>query len=304
MVLIVAEKNLISFIYNARLNSSKELALEIIEKLDLRETSWLSSAGDLASHEIELYNTRIAVIIGGDGTILRSTRILSPHGIPVVGVKMGKVGFMAELDPIEVFEKLPRFLDPENISAGSIRTESRMMLEANITSDNSNDSRMTIHALNDVTVGTSQTARLVELEAYINETHLTNYRADAIITSTATGSTGYALSAGGPIVFPEAELMILQPVAPHTGLRDGIVLSPSSTIRLNAMEGYQVSVSADGSIDSVLDPEEYVTITRSPHTTKFLREHQPDFFYTALKLRLGLAYRSQRSSENDKSSGS
>ena len=203
-----------------------------------------------------------------------------------------------------VFEKLPNYLDPENIPNGNIRTELRMMLEANITSDNSENPRMTIHALNDVTVGTSQTARLVELEAYINETHLTNYRADAIITSTATGSTGYALSAGGPIVFPEAELMILQPVAPHTGLRDGIVLSPSSAIRLNAMEGYQVSVSADGFIDSILDPEEYVTIKRSPHTAKFLREHQPDFFYTALKLRLGLAYRSQRPLENDKPKGS
>lgn len=298
------DKNLIALIYNSRLNSSKELALSIISELNLTKTSWISSAGDLASNETQLVNTRVAIIVGGDGTILRSIRILSPHDIPVVGVKMGKVGFMAELDPIEVFEKLPRFLDTKNISNGSVRTESRMMLEANITSDNSKSPRMTIHALNDVTVGTSQTARLVELEAYINETHLTNYRADAIIASTATGSTGYALSAGGPIVFPDAKLMILQPVAPHTGLRDGIVLSPSSTIRLNATEGYQVSISADGFIDSILNPEEYVTIKRSPYTAKFLREHQPDFFYTALKLRLGLAYRSQRSLENDKTKGS
>ena len=297
------DKNLIALIYNARLNSSKELALSIISELNLTKTSWISSAGDLASNETQLVNTRVAIIIGGDGTILRSIRTLSPYGIPVVGVKMGKVGFMTELDPIEVFEKLPRFLDHKNISDGSIRTELRMMLEANITSDNAKKPRMTIHALNDVTVGTSQTTRLVELEAYINETHLTNYRADAIITSTATGSTGYALSAGGPIVFPEAELMILQPVAPHTGLRDGIVLSPSSAIRLNATEGYQVSVSADGFIDSILDSEEYVTIKRSPYTAKFLREHQPDFFYTALKLRLGLAYRSQRPLENDKPKG-
>ena len=94
----------------------------------------------------------------------------------------------------------------------------------------------------------------------------TNYRADAIIASTATGSTGYALSAGGPIIFPEAELMILQPVAPHTGLRDGIILSPDSTIRLNATKGYQASISADGFIDSVLNPDEYVTIKRSPYT--------------------------------------
>jgi len=298
MELTVPDKNMISIIYNARLISSKELALEIIDKLNIHSTSWISSAGDLMSNTANLSNTRIAIIIGGDGTILRSIRALSPYDIPVVGVKMGKVGFMAELDPSEVFEKLPYFLDQKNVSNANIRTELRMMLEANITSDDAKMPRITIHALNDVTVGTSQTARLVELEAYINETHITNYRADAIIASTATGSTGYALSAGGPIIFPEAELMILQPVAPHTGLRDGIILSPDSTIRLNATKGYQASISADGFIDSVLNPDEYVTIKRSPYTAKFLREHQPDFFFTALKLRLGLAYRSQRPLEN------
>ena len=293
-------KKSIGFIYNARLSLSKKLCLEIIDKLNLSSMSWVSSAGDLESTNLQLPNTHIAVIVGGDGTILRATRILSRYGIPVIGVKMGKVGFMAELDPENVFEKLPDFLNHANLSNGTIRTELRMMLEAKIISPDAQNPRMIIHALNDVTVGSSRASQLVEIEAYINDTPITNYRADAIIASTATGSTGYSLSAGGPIVFPEAELMILQPVAPHTGLRDGVILSPSSIIRLNPTPFYQASVSADGFIDTLLEPGEYVTIGRSPYVTKFLRAHQPDFFYTALKLRLGLAYRSQLSLETDK----
>ena len=159
--------------------------------------------------------------------------------------------------------------------------------------------RITVHALNDITVGTSKAARLVELKASVNRVHLTNYRADAVIISTATGSTGYALSAGGPIVFPEAQMMILQPVAAHTGLRDGLILAPDSLIELEASDGYQASISADGFVDSQLKPGEKVLIRQSPYKARFLRAHQPDFFYTALNLRLGLAYRSQRPPEDN-----
>ena len=138
---------------------------------------------------------------------------------------------------------------------------------------------------------------MVELEASVNQVHLTNYRADAVIVSTATGSTGYALSAGGPIVFPEAKMMILQPVAAHTGLRDGLILAPDSLIEFEASSNYQASISADGFVDSVLSEGEKISIKKSEYTAKFLRSEQPDFFYTALNMRLGLAYRSQRPPE-------
>ena len=281
--------------------ATKEKAEEVIHELSLDDRVWLASAGNLPNSTHELENTSLVVVVGGDGTILRAIRAISPFNVPVVGIKMGKVGFMAELNPEEAITRLPEFLSfisQENQSETAIRVEERMMIEANIMPSSGTQPRITVHALNDITVGTSKAARLVELKASVNRVHLTNYRADAVIISTATGSTGYALSAGGPIVFPEAQMMILQPVAAHTGLRDGLILAPDSLIELEASDGYQASISADGFVDSVLESGEKVIIRRSPHTAKFLRAHQPDFFYTALNMRLGLAYRSQRPPED------
>lgn len=281
--------------------ATKEKAEEVIHELSLDDRVWVASAGDLPDSAPELENTSLVVVVGGDGTILRAIRAISPFNVPVVGIKMGKVGFMAELNPEEAISRLPEFLSfisQENQSETAIRVEERMMIEANIMPSSGTQPRITVHALNDITVGTSKAARLVELKASVNRVHLTNYRADAVIISTATGSTGYALSAGGPIVFPEAQMMILQPVAAHTGLRDGLILAPDSLIELEASDGYQASISADGFVDSVLESGEKVIIRRSPHTAKFLRAHQPDFFYTALNMRLGLAYRSQRPPED------
>ena len=281
--------------------ATKEKAEEVIHALSLDDRVWVASAGDLPDSAHELENTSLVVVVGGDGTILRAIRAISPFNVPVVGIKMGKVGFMAELNPEEAISRLPEFLSfisQENQSETAIRVEERMMIEANIMPSSGTQPRITVHALNDITVGTSKAARLVELKASVNRVHLTNYRADAVIISTATGSTGYALSAGGPIVFPEAQMMILQPVAAHTGLRDGLILAPDSLIELEASDGYQASISADGFVDSILESGEKVIIRRSPHTAKFLRAHQPDFFYTALNMRLGLAYRSQRPPED------
>ena len=281
--------------------ATKEKAEEVIHELSLDDRVWVASAGDLPDSAHELENTSLVVVVGGDGTILRAIRAISPFNVPVVGIKMGKVGFMAELNPEEAISRLPEFLSfisQENQSETAIRVEERMMIEANIMPSSGTQPRITVHALNDITVGTSKAARLVELKASVNRVHLTNYRADAVIISTATGSTGYALSAGGPIVFPEAQMMILQPVAAHTGLRDGLILAPDSLIELEASDGYQASISADGFVDSILETGEKVIIRRSPHTAKFLRAHQPDFFYTALNMRLGLAYRSQRPPED------
>ena len=281
--------------------ATKEKAEEVIQELSLDDGTWLASAGDLPDSAHELENTSLVVVVGGDGTILRAIRAISPFNVPVVGIKMGKVGFMAELNPEEAISRLPEFISfisQEKQPETPIRVEERMMIEANIMPSTGTQPRIAVHALNDITVGTSKAARLVELKASVNRVHLTNYRADAVIISTATGSTGYALSAGGPIVFPEAQMMILQPVAAHTGLRDGLILAPDSLIELEASDGYQASISADGFVDSVLESGEKVIIRRSPHTAKFLRAHQPDFFYTALNMRLGLAYRSQRPPED------
>ena len=287
------EDTSIGFIYNQQFPETKDKALETIDHLGLKGKTWTSSAENLPSKSEQLKNTSMAIVFGGDGTILRTIRVTSSFEVPLVGIKMGKIGFMAELTTGEIKNRLPDYIykDPR------IRVEERMMLKAEIISSDSPEPRLSVNPLNDIAVGTNTASRLVELQASVNGVHLTNYRADAVIIATATGSTGYALAAGGPIIFPEAELMILQPVAAHTGLRDGLILAPDSAVELKASTNYKAAISADGFVDSVLRPGEKVLIRQSPYKARFLRAHQPDFFYTALNLRLGLAYRSQRPSE-------
>ena len=293
----MSENKLIAFMYNSQVPETKLKSEEIIRSLGLEKNSWLSSAGNLSDNTDKLNSTYLVVVVGGDGTILRSVRVISPFELPVVGIKMGKVGFMAEMSPEEAVSSLPKYINYESSPNNGIRTERRMMIQADVIPTKGGTPRLSIHALNDITVGSRKVSRLVELEASVNHVHLTNYRADAVIVATATGSTGYALSAGGPIVFPEAQMMILQPVAAHTGLRDALVLDPTSTVSLEASESYLASISADGFVDSEVQPGEKVIVTRSPYDARFLRSEKPDFFYTALNMRLGLAYRSQRPPE-------
>ena len=287
----------IGFVYNTQVTATASMVQELVENLGLKKTAWISTAEELAMKREQLQNTSIVVVAGGDGTILRTVRVTSTFEIPLVGINMGKVGFMAELNRDEALEKLPKYLDDKYHQSSNIRLEERMMLEANIISKTDDKPRITLHALNDVTIGTDNISRLVELEASVNDAHLTNYRADAVIVATVTGRTGYALAAGGPIVFPEADLMILQPVAAHTGLRDCLILSPDSTISLEISGESKAAISADGFMDSILEPGERISVKKSPNKAQFLRAKEPAFFYTALNMRLGLAYRSQRPAE-------
>ena len=291
----MSKKSAIGFIYNWQFPETKDKAIETITHLGLKDRTWISSAEGLHTKSEELKDTSIAIVFGGDGTILRTIRVTSSFEVPLVGIKMGKIGFMAELTTDEIESRLPEYIFRDQ----RIRVEKRMMLKAEIISPDSKKPRLTVNALNDIAVGTDTASRLVELQASVNGVHLTNYRADAVIIATATGSTGYALAAGGPIIYPEAELMILQPVAAHTGLRDGLILAPDSAVELKASVNYRASISADGFVDSQLKPGEKVLIQQSQYKAIFLRAHQPDFFYTALNLRLGLAYRSQRPPESD-----
>jgi NAD+ kinase len=224
-------------------------------------------------------------VVGGDGTILRAVRAVASYGVPIVGVNMGRVGFMTELTVEHAAEKLPVYLE------GGMRVEQRMMLQASVSPD-SDKPRITVHALNEVVVSRGSVGRLLDIETTVDGIPLTSYRADAVIVSTATGSTGYALSAGGPILYPEAKVMLVQPVAAHTGMRDGLILPGDSIIELRASGGHQPMLSVDGSLDMPLDTRERVTVQRSPYLARFLRADAASMFYSTLVRRLGLLYRS------------
>ena len=283
----MAARNLIGLVYNSRLPDAAGLAKALVKSLGIEERAWISTAGSVGEMRDRLESTGLIAVIGGDGTILRTVRVIAPYSVPIVGINLGRMGFMTELQEEEAAEKLPAYVD------GSLRVEERMMLEATVTSGSDGTPRLTLHALNDAVVGRSGTAQLLDIETSIDGVQLTTYRADAVIVSTATGSTGYALSAGGPILYPEARLMLVQPVAAHTGLRDGLVLPADSLVYLKASNEHQATLSLDGFADMTLEVGDMVTIRRSPHLALFLRAHAPSTFYAALMRRLGLIYRSK-----------
>ena len=269
----------IGFVYNAQHPTALQMTEAVMRSLDLGEKCWMAAAENLDDMRPVLNDTRFIVIAGGDGTILRVVRAIAEYGIPLVGINMGRVGFMAELQVHEVIEELPAYLN------GSARLEERMMLEVSVARGDEQEPYLTLHALNDVVVGRGGSARLLDIVATIDGVILTNYRADAVIVSTATGSTGYALSAGGPIMYPETKAMLIQPVAAHTGLRSGLILPDYTELELQASDKHEALLSVDGFTDTLLHADDRVGIKKSQYVTRFLRRHAPTAFYAALTRR-------------------
>ena len=273
---------LVGLVYNPKLGDSKRLLESLLQSLGLRGRSWLSSPEDLPEHTGKFGDTSLVVVAGGDGTILRTVREVAAFELPIVGINMGRVGFMSELSVEEASVKLPAYLN------GGQRVEERMMLAARVRSSGSAKEGPELHALNDVVVARGDTVRLLDIKTMVNDVPLTTYRADAVIVATATGSTGYALSAGGSILYPEARLIAVQPVAAHTGLRQGVVLPGDSKVELSPGDGEESILSVDSFSEQVLETGSTVTVRPSPYVARFLRASPASAFYAAVTRRLGL----------------
>ena len=198
---------------------------------------------------------------------------------------MGRVGFMTELKVDEVLDRLPIYMD------GSVRIEERMMIKASIHPSAKNTEPRIFHALNDIVIGRHERAGLVDVNMYVNDSSLANYRADAVVFATATGSTGYSLSTGGSIIYPDARVVTVQPVAPHTGLRHGLIFSEDTKIELYADCYPSASLHFDGSFGVSVESDDKVIITSSPYVARFLRSDTSNAFYADLMNRLEVIYR-------------
>ncbi len=272
---------LVGLVYNPRLRDSKLLFESLAPSLGLRGSCWISTPEDLPECVDRFEDTSLIVVAGGDGTILHTVREVAAFGLPIVGINMGRVGFMSELSVEEAAEKLPSYLN------GDQRIEERMMLAARVRAPGPDGEGRALHALNDVVVARGNTVRLMDIGTAVDGVPLATYRADAVIAATPTGSTGYALSAGGAILYPEARLIAVQPVAPHTGLRQGVVLPGDSKVELSTGDGPSI-LSVDSSCEQVLGPGSTVTVERSPHVARFLRASPASAFYGTVTRRLGL----------------
>lgn len=238
---------------------------------------WETSAWDEKATKERTEGTDLLICLGGDGTMLWAARVVIPHAIPILGVNMGRLGFLAEVRPQELLEKLPEVL------RGDGRIEERTMLQAQVAAWD-----LTLHALNDVVVGRAAAGRPVYVDVAVDGTGLAHYRCDAVIVASATGSTAYALSAGGPILHPESREIVLTTVASHLSTAPTLVLPSDATIELSVGADSEAVVSIDGQIDRTLASTEVVAVRRSPHVARFLRLSPASDYYARLSERLDL----------------
>ena len=280
----------VGIIYNARIPEALDLGTAILHQLPLPDDSWISPAENLEVVRARADHTSLVITVGGDGTILRAAQVTAPSGIPMVGINMGRLGFMTELQVHEALERLPIYLD------NHCRVEERNMLQATVFRAQGTTGATEhgpYHALNDVVLARGAVSRVVTITGFIDGAQITTFRADAVIVCTATGSTGYNLAVGGPILDPMSDDLVLKPVAAHMGLAAGLVLAPSVKVGLS-LDGYQEAIlSVDGYVDYPLTPGDRVELEQSPYRAKFLRADQPNQFYATLTRRLGFSIRGQ-----------
>jgi len=283
------EMNKVGIIYNALIPEAKDLGAAILDGLALPTDSWIATAEDEDTLLQQSQGTELVITVGGDGTILRVVRMTAPHGIPVIGINMGRLGFMTELRAEEAIEKLPVYLN------GGCRVEARNMIQAKVVKGGAGaEVNGPYHALNDVVMARGAVSRVVTIACTIDGARLTTFRADAVIVSTATGSTGYNLAVGGPILDPQSEDLVLKPVAAHIGLSAGLVMSASARVTLTLERTQPATLSIDGHLDYPLVPGDRVELEQSPLKAKFLRANPPSHFYGTLTQRLGFGVEQAR----------
>lgn len=219
-------------------------------------------------HEFDLL-----IMAGGDGSVLRAGHLCAPLGVPILGVNLGRLGFLLQIERDEWREYFDKLLN------GEAWIENRMMLHAEHV--RAGDTLGEWNALNEVVVGRGQTLRPVRLSASVDGRLLTSYVADGLIASTATGSTAYALAAGGPILPPELRNILIVPIAPHLSVDRAVVLSEGANVSIT-VKGDNTVLSIDGQPSITLMDGDHVDIYAAEVTTQFIRFGDPGYFYRNL----------------------
>lgn len=214
------------------------------------------------------------LVLGGDGTMLQAARDNRQSQIPLIGVNLGTLGYMTEIEPVCLEEAL------DKLAEGAFSTESRMMLNGHVYGAGAEVKED--WALNDIVISRSGSLQIIKLKVSVNGQFLNEYSADGVIVTTPTGSTGYNLSAGGPIVDPKAQLIMLTPICPHTLNARSIILSPEDEIEIEIPAGregrsQQVEASFDGGNMISMHTGDRIRIVRSEKTTEIIQINKVSF---------------------------
>lgn len=270
-------KKKVGILFQPKIAAAEDLARQLAKVVgDLGVAVWVCSAWEEDRAREQAGETELVICLGGDGTILRAARVASPLSIPILGVNLGRLGFMTELRPDDALSRVPAFVKGEGWG------EERAMLQAELVSSDMSP----FHALNDVVVGRGERCRLIRVKATVDGELVTTYKCDGLILATATGSTGYSLAAGGPMLHPLAREILLQPIAAHLSLGTALVLPSEATVELEVRTTHQATLSIDGQIEVPLSDGAVVRVRRSPHITRLMRTQRSTLFYETLMQKL------------------
>ncbi|MCS7001881.1 MAG: NAD(+)/NADH kinase [Dehalococcoidia bacterium] len=265
-------------------------------RLSHEVADWLAARGHTVSvhsawtpHDSMPYYTDVDLVVtfGGDGTVLRLGRLYAPGSAPVLSVNFGKLGFITELEPKDTYRGLEAFF------AGQYTVERRLMLAARVTPapERATESCHSgygkeFYALNDIVVSRGGAARVIRLRVQVDNAPYTTFIADGAIVSTPTGSTAYSLAAGGPILDPSLETIVLTPIAPHLGMRQSLVLPAAYALRFELRTDHGAVLSADGQYDVPLDDADVIDVRRADMCASFVRLRPHTAFYQTLGERI------------------
>ncbi len=234
----------IGFAYNPTIEAAVELSARAAGWCQVRGIGeWQLQSGDLDALVGELRTTDALVVLGGDGTFLRAVRAVAEVDVPILGINLGKVGFLSKAEAGELDAVLAK------IVAGRFAIDERMALDGRILRDGKPIHEERHFALNDIVIARGSLARVCRLDVSIDDTHLATFVADGLVVASPTGSTGYSFSAGGPILDPVSRNLVVTPIAAYLSSIRSVVVSPIQTVRCTVVDAYEVLVSVDGRED-------------------------------------------------------
>ncbi len=230
----------------------------------------------------DLINLDLLLVMGGDGTLLSAARAVQEASLPILGIHLGNLGFLAKVEENNMKDRLTQ------VMAGDYTIDQRSILKGTLQKDSDSVSH---YALNDFVVRNSQTHRIMTIEVKVNNMFVGNYHADGLIVATPTGSTAYSLSAGGPIMAPDVNTIVITPISPHSLTARPLVVSDQSTIDIRVIEQDQpFIVTADGQIHEEMFPTDLIQIQRGEKTIQLIDVGSESFFKT-LRTKMGWGQR-------------
>jgi NAD+ kinase len=251
-----------------------ELACTLRDEISRRGVeAWVVDSDESAS---AYAGADLVICLGGDGTVLHTARLVMRSDSVILGVNLGRLGFLTEFDGSQALDSL------DEVLAGGGRIEERTMLRAVVGGRDEH-----YHGLNEAVIGRSTLSRAIQLAVDVDGIRIADYRCDGVIVASATGSTAYALSVGGPILHPESSGLIVVPVAPHLSAQHAVVLSGTETVHITLEQEQQAVLSVDGLADVKLNEGDSVDVRASQYRARFLRLKPPTDFYIRMASQLG-----------------